>query len=36
MTVEYLEKRAKLGSREKFEAALATLPDVESEDYDKL
>ncbi|MFL6291896.1 MAG: toxin-antitoxin system HicB family antitoxin [Thermoanaerobaculia bacterium] len=33
MTVEYLEKR---GSREKFEAALARLPDVGPEDYDKL
>jgi predicted nuclease of restriction endonuclease-like (RecB) superfamily len=30
------EKRAKRGSREKFEAALARLPDVEPEDYDKL
>jgi hypothetical protein len=36
MTVEYLEKRAKRGSREKFEAALAKLPDAEPEDYDKL
>ncbi len=36
MTVEYLEKRAKRGSREKFEAALARLPDTEPEDYDKL
>jgi uncharacterized protein (DUF1778 family) len=36
MTVEYLEERAKRGSREKFEAALASLPDVEPEDYDKL
>jgi hypothetical protein len=36
MTVEYLEERAKRGSREKFEAALARLPDVEPEDYDKL
>jgi predicted DsbA family dithiol-disulfide isomerase len=36
MTVEYLEKRAKRGNREKFEAALAKLPDVEPEDYDKL
>jgi hypothetical protein len=31
-----LEERAKRGSREKFEAALAKLPDVEPEDYDKL
>ena len=36
MTVEYLEKRAKRGDREKFEAALARLPDTEPEDYDKL
>ena len=36
MTVEYLEERAKRGSREKFKAALARLPDVEPDDYDKL
>ena len=36
MTVEYLEKRAQRGNRERFEAALARLPDVEPEDYDKL
>jgi hypothetical protein len=36
MTVEYLEERARRGSRKKFEAALASLPDVEPEDYDKL
>jgi uncharacterized protein (DUF1778 family) len=36
MTVEYLEERAKRGSREKFEAALARLPDVEPEDHDRL
>jgi len=36
LTVEYLEERAKRGSREKFEAALASLPDVEPADYDKL
>jgi len=36
MTVEYLEERAKRGSREKFEAALASLPDVGPDDYDKL
>jgi predicted transcriptional regulator len=28
-TVEYLEARAKRGSREEFEAALAQVPDVE-------
>jgi len=36
LTVEYLEERAKLGSREKFEAALASLPDDEPDEYDKL
>lgn len=36
MTVEYLEKRAKRGSREKFEAALSSLPDTEPDDHDKL
>jgi hypothetical protein len=35
MTVEYLKERAKRGSREKFEAALANLPDVEPDKYDK-
>lgn len=30
------EERAPRGSREKFEAALASLPDVEPEEYDKL
>lgn len=36
MTVEYLEEHARRGSREKFEAALASLPNVEPDDYDKL
>ena len=36
MTEEYLEERAKCGSREKFEAAMAKIPDVEPEDYDAL
>jgi hypothetical protein len=35
-TIEYLEKRAKRGSREKLLAALAKAPDVEPEEYDKL
>ena len=35
-TVEYLEERAKRGSRQKFEAVLANVPDVEPEEYDKL
>ena len=36
MTVEYLKKRAKRGSRQKFEAVLANVPDVEPEVYDRL
>lgn len=36
MTQDYLEARAGRGSREKFDAALARLPDVEAEDYDRL
>ncbi len=36
MTESYLAERAKRGSREKYEAALAQVPDVEPEDYDKL
>ena len=35
-TVEYLEERARRGSRQKFEAVLANVPDVEPEEYDKL
>lgn len=36
LTVEYLEERAKRGSREKFEAVLAKVPDVEPKEYDRL
>jgi len=36
IVIDPLEERAKRGSREKFEAALASLPDVEPEEYDKL
>ena len=36
MTVDYLEERAKRGTRAKFEAALQRLPDVEPADGDKL
>lgn len=36
MTEEYLQERARRGSRERFEAALAQVPDVEPEDYDRL
>lgn len=35
MTEEYLAERAKRGSREKYEAVLAKVPDVEPEEYDK-
>jgi uncharacterized protein (DUF1778 family) len=34
--IEYLEKRAKRGSREKFLEILSKVPDVEPEDFDKL
>lgn len=33
---DYLERRAARGNREAFEAALAEVPDVEPEEYDKL
>lgn len=36
VTEEYLAKRAQRGSREKFEAVLAKVPDVEPEEYDRL
>lgn len=36
MTVDYLEERAKRGTRQRFEAALKRLPDVEPADEDKL
>ena len=36
MTVEYLEQRARRGSREKYDAVLAKVPDVEPEEYDRL
>lgn len=35
MTVDYLEERARRGSRAKYEAALAQAPDVEPEEYDR-
>ena len=35
-TIEYLEKRAQRGSREKLLAALNRVPDAEPEEYDKL
>lgn len=36
LTPDSLEERARRGSREKLEAALAKLPDVEPESHDKL
>jgi hypothetical protein len=36
MTVDYLEERGKRGTRQRFEAALKRLPDVEPADDDKL
>ncbi len=35
-TIEYLEKRAKRGSRKKFLAILKKAPDVEPEEFDRL
>jgi len=35
MTENYLIERAKRGSREKYEAILAKVPDIEPEAYDK-
>jgi hypothetical protein len=35
-TIEYLEKRAERGSREKLLAVLDKVPDVEPEEQDKL
>lgn len=36
MTKQYLEERAKRGSREKFEKALAKVRDIEPEENDRL
>lgn len=35
-TIEYLERRAKRGSREKFLEILSKAPDIEPEEFDKL
>jgi len=35
-TMEYLEQRAQRGSKDKFEAVLSEVPDVEPEENDKL
>lgn len=36
MTEDYLEERGRRGSRERFEAVLAKVPDVEPEERDRL
>lgn len=36
MTKDYLEERAKRGSWEKFQKILEKVPDVESEEHDRL
>lgn len=36
MTEDYLLERARRGSRERYEAALALAPDVEPPEYDKI
>ena len=36
MTEEYLEERANRGSRKKFTRAMAKVPKVEPEEYDRL
>jgi len=36
LTEEYIERRSKRASREKFQAVLNKVPDVEPEDHDRL
>lgn len=36
MTADFLKKRAQRGTRRKFEAILANVPDVEPEEHDRL
>jgi len=36
MTEDYLQERARRGSRARYEAALAQVPDVEPDEYDRL
>lgn len=36
LTAEYLKERASRGTRAKFEAAMAQVPDAEPEEYDRL
>ena len=35
LTEEYLEKRAKRASKERFKDIMSRVPDIESEEYDK-
>ena len=35
LTEEYLSKRARRGSRERYDAALAEVPDVEPDEWDE-
>lgn len=36
MTEEYLQERARRASRQRYESALAEVPDVEPDEYDRL
>lgn len=36
MTEDYLEERAKRGSRSKFEEAMSKVADIEAKEYDRL
>ena len=36
LTVDYLKERAKQGSRQKFEAVLAKVPDIEPDEFDRI
>jgi hypothetical protein len=36
LTEKYLQERGQRGNREKYEAALAQVPDVEPEEFDKM
>jgi hypothetical protein len=36
LTEEYLEQRGQRGSREKYEAALSRVPDVQPDDEDRI
>ena len=36
LTEEYIERRSKRASREKFQAVLNKVPDVEPEDHDRM